>query len=80
MLFFQFPTIVYYEKQEATNYEGDLMDEDEILHWLLSQIEKDEIEDITEDMLDKLVKEGRTMAVLFCKHEINFIRNFPDGS
>lgn len=43
------------------------MDEDEILHWLLSQIEKDEIEDITEDMLDKMVKEGRTMAVLFCK-------------
>lgn len=43
------------------------MDEDEILHWLLSQLEKDEIEDVTEEMLDKLVKEGRTMAVLFCK-------------
>lgn len=43
------------------------MDEDEILHWLLSEIEKDEIEDVTEEMLEKYVKEGRTMAVLFCK-------------
>ena len=50
------------------------MDEDEILHWLLSQIEKDEIEDITEDMLDKLVKEGRTMAVLFCKFPFFFLQ------
>lgn len=43
------------------------MDEDEILHWLLSHLENDEIEDIDEDTLDRMVKEGRTMAVLFCK-------------
>ena len=62
------PTIVFYEKQEPNRYEGDLMDEDDILHWLLGHLEKDEIEDVTEEMLDKLVKEGRTMAVLFCKN------------
>lgn len=43
------------------------MDEDEILHWLLGHLENDEIEDIDEDTLDRMVKEGRTMAVLFCK-------------
>ena len=43
------------------------MDEDEILHWLLSHLENDEIEDIDEDTLERMVKEGRTMAVLFCK-------------
>ncbi|CAO1302062.1 unnamed protein product [Diamesa hyperborea] len=59
------PSIVFYEKQEPNRYEGDLMDEDDILHWLLGHLEKDEIEDVTEEMLDKLVKEGRTMAVLF---------------
>lgn len=43
------------------------MDEDEILHWLLSHLENDEIEDIDEDTLERMVKEGRTMAVLFCR-------------
>lgn len=43
------------------------MDEDEILHWLLGHLENDEIEDIDEDTLERMVKEGRTMAVLFCK-------------
>lgn len=43
------------------------MDEDEILHWLLSHLEHDEIENIDEEALDRMVKEGKTMAVLFCK-------------
>lgn len=46
---------------------GDVENEDEILEWLLSQLEKDEIEDVTDEMLDRLVKEGKTIAVLFCK-------------
>lgn len=41
--------------------------EDEILEWLLSQLEKDEIEDVTDEMLDRLIKDGKTLAVLFCK-------------
>lgn len=43
------------------------MDEDEILHWLLSHLENDEIEDVDEETLERMVKEGRTMAVLFCE-------------
>ena len=46
---------------------GDIENEDEILEWLLSQLEKDEIEDVTDEMLDRLVKEGKTLAVLFCE-------------
>ena len=46
---------------------GDVENEDEILEWLLSQLEKDEIEDVTDEMLDRLVKDGKTLAVLFCK-------------
>lgn len=61
------PSIVNFEKQIPNVYDGDLTDEDEILHWLLGQLESDEIEDVTDEMLDKLVKEGKTIAVLFCK-------------
>lgn len=47
---------------------GDLENEDEILEWLVAQLEQDEIEDVTDEMLDKLIKDGKTLAVLFCKN------------
>lgn len=50
---------------------GDVENEDEILEWLLSQLEKDEIEDVTDEMLDRLIKDGKTLAVLFCKLLVN---------
>jgi thioredoxin-like negative regulator of GroEL len=60
------PAIVYFEKEIPNLYDGDIENEEEILEWLLEQLEKDEIEDVTDEMLDKLIKEGKTMAVLFC--------------
>lgn len=62
------PAIVYFEKQIPNVYDGDLEDENEILQWLLGQMENDEIEDVTDEMLDKLIKEGNEMVVLFCMH------------
>lgn len=62
------PAIVYFEKQIPNVYDGDIENEDEILEWLVDQLEKDEIEDVTDEMLDRLIKEGKTMAVLFCKY------------
>lgn len=46
------------------------MEEDDILQWLLGHLEDDEIEDVDEDTLERMVKEGKTMAVLFC----NFLK------
>ncbi|GAB0094572.1 Kynurenine 3-monooxygenase [Sergentomyia squamirostris] len=59
------PAIVYFEKQIPNIYDGDLEDEGEILKWLLSRLEEDEIEDVTDEMLDSLIKEGKHLAVLF---------------
>lgn len=70
MYVLQIPAIVYFEKQIPNIYDGDLMDEEEILHWLVSQLEHDEIEDVTDEMLDKMVKEGRVLAVLFCNYKM----------
>lgn len=55
---------------------GDVENEDEILEWLLSQLEKDEIEDVTDEMLDRLIKDGKTLAVLFCKIFHNHLYNY----
>ncbi|KAL3277969.1 hypothetical protein HHI36_013309 [Cryptolaemus montrouzieri] len=59
------PSIVYFEKGIPNVYDGDLEAEEDILEWLVQQLEKDEIEDVTDEMLDKLIKEGKNLAVLF---------------
>ncbi|XP_071438980.1 uncharacterized protein hlk isoform X3 [Hetaerina americana] len=61
----QLPALVYFEKEIPNVYDGDLENEDEILEWLVEQLETDEIEDVTDEMLDKLIKEGKTLVVLF---------------
>lgn len=69
----QIPAIVYFEKEIPNVYDGDLMDEEQILKWLLGQLERDEIEDVTDEMLDTMIKEGRVIAVLFCKYLFAFV-------
>ncbi|XP_066141840.1 uncharacterized protein hlk isoform X1 [Euwallacea fornicatus] len=59
------PCVVYFEKGIPNIYDGDLEEEDEFLQWIVEQLEKDEIEDVTDEMLDKLIGEGKTLAVLF---------------
>lgn len=61
------PSVVYFEKGIPNVYDGELEEEEELLEWLVQQLEKDEIEDVTDEMLDKLINDGKTVAVLFCK-------------
>ena len=43
------------------------MNEERVLEWLLHQVASDEIEDVTDEMLDKLIAQSPHLAVLFCK-------------
>ncbi|KAJ9596073.1 hypothetical protein L9F63_012741 [Diploptera punctata] len=79
------PALVYFEKGIPNLYDGDLENEDEILEWLVDQLEKDEIEDVTDEMLDRLIKDGKTIAVLFydnnerkSQHVLNELENIDD--
>lgn len=45
---------------------GDLKNEEQVLEWLIHQVESDEIEDVTDEMLDMLIKRSKHLAVLFC--------------
>jgi len=79
------PALVYFEKGIPNVYDGDLENEDEILEWLVAQLEQDEIEDVTDEMLDRLIKEGKTLAVLFydnnerkSQHVLNELENIDD--
>ena len=42
------------------------MKEEEVLAWLLDQVENEMIEDVTDEMLDKLIDGTGHLAALFC--------------
>ncbi|KAL7646704.1 UNVERIFIED_CONTAM: hypothetical protein RMT77_001957 [Armadillidium vulgare] len=60
-----FPTMVYFEKSIPSVYFGSLLAEDEVLDWLIHQVENEEIEEVTDEMLDKLIEKTEHLAVLF---------------
>ena len=62
------PTLVYFENKIPSLYHGDLTNEEQVLAWLIDQLSSDMIEDITDEMLDKLIKKSAHLAVLFCKY------------
>jgi hypothetical protein len=45
---------------------GNLHSEEQILNWLYHQVDGDEIEDVTDEMLDMLIQTRKNLAVLFC--------------
>lgn len=61
------PKLLYFEKGIPTVYEGNLLNEQELLRWLEMQTTSDEIEDITDEMLDLIIEKMPYVAVLFCK-------------
>lgn len=56
---------------------GDLKNEEAVLEWLSHQVESDEIEDVTDEMLDMLISKSQSLAALFCK-DILFSRIVTD--
>lgn len=63
-----FPVLVYFENNIPNVYEGSLVEEEEVLQWLITQKTEDRIELITRVMLEKMVEETQYLAVYFCKY------------
>ena len=61
------PSLVYFENRIPHLYEGDLADEDATLSWLIHQLKSDEIEEVTDEMLDQLIERHPYVTALFCK-------------
>lgn len=68
------PALLYFEKGIPTVYEGKLEDEESLLKWLTQQTTSDEIEDITDEMLDLILEKMPYVAVLFCKPYLQISR------
>ena len=59
----KYPTLVYFSSEIPSVYsEGDLSDGEEVLEWLVRLVEGADIEDVTGDMLDKMIMKGKMIA------------------
>lgn len=64
------PALAFYRHKFRTIYNGDLMNEDEILKWVLDLIEAtpDMIESVDRRTLQVLINDIDHLAVLFCEY------------
>lgn len=46
---------------------GNLLDENEVLEWMMDQKEDESIEEIDRDTLNKYIETKEFLAVVFCK-------------
>lgn len=78
-----FPALVYFRNGNPLIFEGDLQNEQSVLEWLIDDDNRelaDEIEEVNERMLERLMQESALLCVFFC--ELSFapsIVRFPDG-
>lgn len=64
------PTLVYFEENIPAIYEGDLMNEDEVLEWLIEQKNSATIEEVTDEILTDLIEEHEYVVVYFSKYSV----------
>lgn len=61
---------LYYSNGNPLLFEGDLQNEQSVLEWLIDDDNRelaDEIEEVNERMLDRLMAESTLLVVFFCK-------------
>lgn len=59
------PALIYFENKIPSLFEGDLMNEDEVLEWLLLQKETATIEEVTDEILEDLIEEHEYVVAYF---------------
>lgn len=64
-----FPAMVYFRNGNPLLFEGDLQNEQSVLEWLIDDDNRelaDEIEEVNDRMLERLLAESSLMVVFFC--------------
>jgi len=62
------PTLVYFKNSVPNLFDGELLDDEEVLQWLLTHLESAEIEEVSSSMLGRLIRDTRNIVVIFCKY------------
>lgn len=64
-----FPALVYFRNGNPLLFEGDMQNEQSVLEWLIDDDNRelaDEIEEVNERMLERLLDESSLLVVFFC--------------
>lgn len=59
------PSLIYFENKIPSIYEGDLMNEEEVLEWLILQKKTATIEEVTDEILTELIKDHEYVVAFF---------------
>lgn len=65
-----FPALVYFRNGNPLLFEGDMQNEQSVLEWLVDDDNRelaDEIEEVNDRMLERLLDESPLLVVFFCK-------------
>lgn len=67
-----FPALVYFRNGNPLLFEGDMQNEQSVLEWLIDDENRelaDEIEEVNDRMLERLLDESSLLVVFFCKFQ-----------
>jgi len=62
------PTLVYFKNSVPNLFDGELLDDEGVLQWLMTHLESAEIEEVSSSMLGRLIRDTRNIVVIFCKY------------
>jgi len=62
------PTLVYFKNSVPNLFDGILVDDQAVLGWLMSHLEAAEIEEVSQGVLGRLIRDSRNLVVIFCKY------------
>jgi len=62
------PSLVFFKNTAPDIYDGSLLDGELVHPWLLSHLESSQIEEASPSLLGKLMREARSLVVVFCKY------------
>lgn len=62
------PSLVYFKNTAPSIFEGSLLEEDDVLTWLMTHLDSSEIEEVSSSVLGKMVRDSRALVVIFCKY------------
>ena len=72
------PTLVFLQDGIPETFEGDLQLSSEIFDWIKNEVKSDEIEIVSREMLDRLIRSGNSIAAIFSETQNHGIYGILD--
>jgi len=62
------PTLVFFKNSVPNLFDGNLLDDEAVLAWQMTHLESSEIEEVSSGLLGRLIRDSRSLVVIFCKY------------